>query len=291
MIAIQNVFRYFVVNSTNREYKKYKVNSVHGPLCPNAKGDNKMALLISNEEYKNGLDALYELIPPRVKPLVSFLENKIFPIMKEKSTFLDIGAASGDLTKIIAPCFQSTTVVDEKHIFEYIYNKHGFDYYIGDFMNYNSKKKFDMILCSHVYYHVPIDQLEAFTKKMLSILKPNGILVVALTAPRGANHHLCLSLNKDYIHSEKIINILNKLNVSAEKESSTFKISTNDFQKIYAMCKLFISVDCFANSSDKLTEKQVETISKKINDYVLSTKQDNIYVYLYEEDYLVIRNS
>jgi len=79
--------------------------------------------------------------------------------------------------------------------------------------------------------------------------------------------------------------------VSAEKESSTFKISTNDFQKIYAMCKLFISVDCFANSSDKLTEKQVETISKKINDYVLSTKQDNIYVYLYEEDYLVIRNS
>ena len=63
--------------------------------------------------------------------------------MKGKSDFLDMGSGSSDLTKSIAFYFQSMTVIDEKRIFEKIYEEQGFDYYIGDFMKYNLVKKFD----------------------------------------------------------------------------------------------------------------------------------------------------
>jgi SAM-dependent methyltransferase len=55
---------------------------------------------------------------------------------------------------------------------------------------------FDLIVCSHVLYHMSRPVMTRFVEKLLRFLHPEGgVLVIALMAPRGASHRLHAMFN------------------------------------------------------------------------------------------------
>ena len=114
----------------------------------------------SDEKYKEVIEFQYS--SSRIqRDLVPFIKENLFgPFWKNKrANFLDIGPGSGAQTEELAPLFASTDVIEPNK--DQSENLAGFNARYECFeLAELDKDKYDLILCSHVYYHIPTNLWE-----------------------------------------------------------------------------------------------------------------------------------
>lgn len=113
--------------------------------------------------------------------------------LKDNSAILDIGTGNGEylglaLDRADLPKDVKLTLVEPsedlaaslKGRFEKRFPKDDLKIAVTDLQSFDSDQKFDVILMSHLFYHIPRATWTDELRKALSFLKPEGILIVVL---------------------------------------------------------------------------------------------------------------
>lgn len=165
---------------------------------------------------------------------------KVIEGIKEKGSFLDIGASSGDLTFLIAPHFVSSTVVEPNNAVKSKYENSKIKFINETFQDAVLEEKFDLILCSHVFWLVKKEEQINFVRKMYQHLRPGGKFVNIMMAPIFQAHelHQKFFLNYD-MTTHDILNIHHSLGYVTEVIPVDVEFRTETFDDFFSICKLF----------------------------------------------------
>lgn len=101
---------------------------------------------------------------------------------------LDIGAGNGDTTQRIAPLFEKIVVTETSRAMAWRLRRHGFTCYCADVTTADlPEEPFDIITCLNVLDRCaqPLTLLE----RLHTMLKPDGILVIALVLPYKPSYY------------------------------------------------------------------------------------------------------
>ena len=135
----------------------------------------------NDEKYKEVIEFYDARIQRDIVPFIK--ENLFRPAWKnERHNFLDIGPGSAALTKELAPLFTSTDVIEPNK--DQRKNFTGFNARYACFENAEMERdKYDLILCSHVYYHIPADLWKKvcfYTNLLYTRLTKKNLVVLVL---------------------------------------------------------------------------------------------------------------
>ena len=90
------------------------------------------------------------------RDLFSFIPNHVKE-QKVKTTFLDVGPGAGILTKQLAPTFNQVDVIEPNRV--NAENLKQFNVCHNTLQEANiGADQYDLILCCHVFYHIPIHE-------------------------------------------------------------------------------------------------------------------------------------
>ncbi len=71
------------------------------------------------------------------------------------------------------------------------------------FQKTDLSRKYDLVLCSHMLYHVEVREWPSFIKKLRGLLNPGGLLMINMMAQRGKHHEFCIQFNRNYRSSSQ----------------------------------------------------------------------------------------
>lgn len=141
---------------------------------------------------------------------------------------LDVGCGTGLVSNLFATRYNSNfTAVDFSNSIDYAkdfakkYNINNVNWIKEDFLEFESKKQFDVIICCGVLHHIP--KYEFALEKMKTLLKPNGKLLLALYNPWG-------KILKRFVRLKYHNSILYN-----DQENNPYELSF-DYNKVLSMC-------------------------------------------------------
>jgi len=127
---------------------------------------------IFNQAYSNT-----DLRIRKAETLLSVI-NEVTSNNTKKYKLLDIGASSGHIDNYLSDHFSEVTGIDiDKNAVSFAqqnFHRKNLIFQYGDAMQLNfSDESFDIVVCMHIYEHVPDDQL--MMDEIFRVLKNNGI--------------------------------------------------------------------------------------------------------------------
>jgi 2-polyprenyl-3-methyl-5-hydroxy-6-metoxy-1,4-benzoquinol methylase len=253
----------------------------------------------SSSEYKEALGILADC-SEHITLIADAIKQQIIPKLATRQSMIDVGAGMGILTKHLLAHFDKVTVLDinpevendlRSHKSSHKY-PHKYDVEICDFFKYETDKKYDFVLCSHVMYHFSEAQMKTFIDKLQALVKPGGYCFIALIAPRGKNHDFHIKFNADYVNSHQIIRVLEKDEVKFEKIKAIqpHHLKTKNDYAMRSLLKFFLIENCLTKASSLLQADEVKIIDEIIDAEVNKAKlpDSGEYDFEQEDDYIVI---
>jgi SAM-dependent methyltransferase len=253
---------------------------------------NADQVLVSNfneSEYES-IERVFANNTGHIDHLVDFVYENLLSQDQPKELFLDIGAGPATITHRLSKFFKSTTIIEPNKAFASIYKDTGFITYNENFQDTVIDGQYDLILCSHVLYHVPHNQWALFLKKLTELIRPGGKGLVSMVFPRGKWHALRSSINSDYSNSDKVEKALKEQDIPYEliPVQSVFRVPNyDDFR---ALVRLFTIDDCYLPEIyQALSNSEKELIDHKIENYIATcTQSDGAYEFIDEDVYILI---
>lgn len=249
-------------------------------------------LLVSNfteTEYEK-IERVFTKNTGHITSLVNFVKYKIIPLINSKKSFLDIGSGPATITKPLSQFFETTSVVEPNRAYESLYQENNFTAYIANFQDIALPKNFDVVLCSHVLYHIPQHEWVSYLKKMHQTINAGGKGIVTLVAPRGKWHELRASINPEYSNSGKVEKVLKELNIPYELTAHQSVFKVENYEDFRALAHVFVIDDCYLpHEYSKLSDSEKLIIEQKIEDFITTCRQpDGSYLFVDEDDYIVM---
>jgi SAM-dependent methyltransferase len=139
--------------------------------------------------------------------LINHFRTEIFPTLRKKERFLDIGCGRGNLARPLSADFDQTTVIEMNPIYydEVLEwgkaNGRNINGYNGDWAHVDLDAEVDFALMSHMLYYVdPPSVRPAFIRKAYDLVRPGGMLVIILNAEVCGIRHVYQAFfpQKDY---------------------------------------------------------------------------------------------
>lgn len=169
-----------LANSTARIFSNIKEPSIYGTF---ESSEHYLAtldlLLASTDETKNRYDFFIEHVLPTVS----------------KHAAIDVGLGDGQLTGLISKAFHEMTLVDISDqaiecAAQYVNQRSvKLDKIIGSIVDAHLPvNQFNLAVLSHTLYYIDADLWLDVTRKMLSSLKENGLLVIVLNGGLDKDH-------------------------------------------------------------------------------------------------------
>jgi SAM-dependent methyltransferase len=227
-------------------------------------------------------------------PLIAkAIKTNILPRLANKGSMIDVGAGLGKLTEKLETEFDEITVLDiNSEVRDELTKHEKYEVIISDFFDFQTDKKYDFVLCSHVMYHFNKTEMKSFIDKLQSLVKPGGYCFIALIAPRGRNHNFHIQLNPEYVNSSQIINILEEDNIPFERiEATAHRFITNSRYPMECLLKFLAVENCFAKQSASLGDEVIGKINRVVDEALVEAKvsgSDDNYVFAQEDEYVVI---
>lgn len=227
---------------------------------------------ISHTDNKKGLiPFLYHIVKKRsLKNKLSLINS----LKKNDKSILDIGAGTGDFLSFIQSEFISVKGIEPNQKARELAQEKGIS--LEQDLKDVKGKLFDVITMWHVLEHVP--NLEETIRDVESLLKPNGILIIAVPnfysfdAAYYKNFWAAFDVPRHLWHFSKAS--MNKL---FSDKLSLLKISPMIFDSFY------VSILSEKNKSGKLNLFKAFFVGLRSNMYALSTKEYSSLIYCYQK--------
>ncbi|RDU69950.1 methyltransferase domain-containing protein [Helicobacter cholecystus] len=212
-----------------------------------------------------------------------FLYDFSKSFLKAKQSLLDVGCGSGILGKLAKRDFDvELTMIEKDKYMAFLSQKNVLDSEVicGDFLNYQSEKRFDVLLCNPPFYRCEIIPaknkrlnwarnesfmpLKKFFHKSKCILKPNGILLFCYDAKEA--HRVFFELRSAGFNAE----VARFVHPRAEKEATLVmikaKIQSKSSLKILPPLFTHIGKEQMQNSPEvKRIYSECSTYSLKVH--------------------------
>lgn len=229
-------------------------------------------------------------------------------------SLLDVGAGPGTVAKQLAPYFDSITLLEPNQAqlvgFELsgqtkIIHKTLEAFLKDDDDDNTNTEKYDVVVCSHVLYHMPVSQWPTIVNQLLSLVKPKneeegeggGYVIIVLGAASGQNYDLHCDFIKpdEVITSTPLIHDLktnrNDLKYSVASTENSFY--TSSYEEMYVLVRFFVLEDCFQDKQkfNSLTKEDLQKLEEKIKKHTLNCyrKDDNLYHLTQGDDIIFIQ--
>lgn len=132
----------------------------------------------------------------------SKVKAKLVLKLVEGKNILDVGCASGRLSKSLIDRGYNVTAIDTDYKAVEISKKKGINSFVADISEWQTDQKFDCIILGDVLEHIQDDK-EAI-RKIYNMLNPNGCIVVNVPAYQAlfSKHDLALGHKRRYSNKE-----------------------------------------------------------------------------------------
>jgi len=225
----------------------------------------------------------------------------IFPNLKGRHQFLDIGAGDGNLTFRFMKDFSHTTVIEPIAEVGNSFKDKKITFINNNFQDADLTAKYDFILCSHVFWLVERADQMNFMKKMYSLLSPGGKMAIIMVSPVGQSYDFFNRFFFNYdTTTHDIIGDLHVLDLPCSVVPVKYYFGSKVFGDFFNVCKLF-TVESWLHPNkkssqeklkreisdiDKYTEQKINEIEAFIRKNCL--KSDGRYEMLEETDIIVV---
>lgn len=188
----------------------------------------------------------------------------VIAALPSRSNFLDVGAGDGDLTFRISSRFARTVVVEPNAEVRANFESRGAEFINGYFEEADlGDSRFDLILCSQVFWLVKREQQAAFIQKMYEHLAPGGKLVIIMVSPLGQSHDFYEKFFYGYnTTTHSVLGDLHIMGLTAHVIPISFEFGTDNFEDFYSILRLF-SVESWlhpVNVSDERIREDIGDI-------------------------------
>lgn len=238
-------------------------------------------------EYKEAIKVLTNT-SKHIVLITEIIKHTILPKLTGPRSLLDVGAGSGRMAKRLLNEFNEVSAIEVNPKLKFAYRNSKIKLYNCDFMEMEFANRFDLIICSHVLYHLPKRQMLLFIKKLLALLSPRGYCLIAMMAPRGQNHTFHQLINVNYINSKAIMAILNKCALNYELIQVHNSFHTKKANVMRKLLQFFAVEDCHTANVTSLSQEALAKINGLIEQQLLKCHQGKQYELQQEEDYFII---
>jgi len=245
-------------------YKKHYRNLYTGKIASEQVKDVFKSQLVTGNKY-------YEYIKNEV-PEISNFKN-----------VLEIGCSSGGILKVFQDKGHKVTGVDQDEKYADYGRSLGVEILNGDITKIEENRKFDLIILSHVLEH--FTDIEKDLKSILSLLKNNGLLFIAVPGLKNKTYYVGNRANFHYwsqgVHiwwfsKDTLINLLVKFQIniisvneqimflgakSIKKHNYKFQ---NSFNSNYKFIKIIYKLKYLNEIKQKLRLNKLNFFLRKI---------------------------
>lgn len=184
--------------------------------------------------------------------------NKELRTRKKMECMLDIGAADADLSQKIMHNFKTVYAIDilpeNKNFFNFL----GIKGKICDWKKFTTKKKFDFILASHIFYYFKKEDYLNECDKMIKLLKPNGVCCIIINDNKRGRYAKLLNKFYPFFHENKIpfyklnklTNILKRNQINYREKVIKTEFSIQNKTHFISLCQFFLSKKIPKNSKE-----------------------------------------
>ncbi|MEU6201819.1 class I SAM-dependent methyltransferase [Streptomyces sp. NPDC047061] len=248
-----------------------------------------MSITLSQEEYATAW-RLITTTSSHGRNLETVLVDRVLPKLGDGPTLLDVGAGSGTVAQRLARHFAALTLVEQNpaqiEAGRAALTASGARVFLGGFDEFDTDEKFDVVLCSHVLYHVPRERWSAFLDRLLGFVRPGGVCVVLLVggptdgrgavlpcepgrpapAPPSTTHYtLRRDFTSDAVDTEMFVKELATRHEPYEVVSTVNRWTAATPDEMHAICRFVVYEDCFtAAELAALSEEELRLVDERI---------------------------
>ncbi|WP_158006807.1 class I SAM-dependent methyltransferase [Piscirickettsia litoralis] len=219
-------------------------------------------------------------------------KKSIYNQLITKNNFLDIGAGPGKPLLALSPLFKSTLAIEPKQNYYDQLVKKGVNVIQSNFQDTLLKRKFDLVLCCHMLYHVPIKEWPCFLEKLIHSIAADGIAIIIIGANRGKHAELCSSVNPNYQNSGPLKLYLDEKGCKYQTTQSYGNYTTDNFDDMYTICRFSVLEDALNHDQYSAMSKEEKLkLDSLIADYVTTLKNPfyNAYMLQIDLDFIIIK--
>jgi 2-polyprenyl-3-methyl-5-hydroxy-6-metoxy-1,4-benzoquinol methylase len=218
------------------------------------------------------------------------VQERLLPRLPERPSLLDVGAGPGRLAQLLSPWFGSLTLLEPNREQIATLELEGARILHETLESYHSSERYDVVLCSHVLYHVPVAEWGGFIDRLLSFVRPGGYCVIALTAERGQSYQLQSDFKASSISSSKVIQQLREKRLPHEVVAKMNGYSATSFEEMYTLCRFLVLENCYsAEELAAVSEDEVRQLDDRIRMHAERYRgADGVYRLEQQEDVIII---
>ncbi|MCY1022463.1 class I SAM-dependent methyltransferase [Pyxidicoccus sp. MSG2] len=248
-----------------------------------------MGITMSPQDYATAFRVLAATArhPENIGQVV---EQRILPQLPKQPSLLDVGAGSGKVAERLAPHFDLLTLLEPNRDQIAGFNHGKAKILLEPFERYQSSEQFELVLCSHVLYHVPLSDWGGFIDRLLSFVRPGGYCLIVMAAARGPTYELCRDFSDTLLFGEHLVATVKQKGLPHEVIPTMSGFFTKTFEEMYTLCRFFVLEGCFtAAQLAALSEDEVRGLDEKIRVHAERCRgPDGMYRLEQDEDLIII---
>lgn len=192
-------------------------------------------------------------------------EERILPRLPPRPSLLDVGAGPGTVTRRLAPRFGAVTLLEPNRAQLGAFQLEGARIVHTTLEGYDSPERYDVVLCSHVMYHVPLADWGSFVDRLLARVKPGGFCVIVLGAARGQNYELHRDFTRTVISSAQLLDTLEQKRLPHDVVPTENDFRAATLEEMLTLCRFFVLEDCLtAEKLAALSADETRQLEEKI---------------------------
>ncbi|MGE6763385.1 class I SAM-dependent methyltransferase [Corallococcus interemptor] len=219
--------------------------------------------------------------------------ERLSPTLSERPTLLDVGAGAGKVSEQLAPLFTSLTLL-EPHPEQ----SAGFHHAKAKVLpvsleQYASQDRYDLVICCHVLYHVPVSEWGGFIDRLRGFVRPGGTCLIVMAAARGPTHAMCREFSDTLYFSEHVAGELRRKSLPHESIPTMSGFAAKTFEEMYTLCRFLVLEGCFtAAQLAALSPEEARTLDARIRAHAeRCLRPDGTYHLDQDEDVILVPSS
>ncbi|MBN8232715.1 class I SAM-dependent methyltransferase [Corallococcus macrosporus] len=248
-----------------------------------------MGITMSPQDYATAFRILAASArhPENIHQIVT---ERLLPKLSAHPNLLDVGAGAGTVAERLAPLFDSLTLLEPNPAQSARFHHEKAKVLPLSLDGYDSKDRYDLVVCSHVMYHVPVSEWGGFIDRLLGFVRPGGTCLMVMAAARGPTHAMCREFSDTLYFSEHIVAEVQRKGLPHEVLATMSGFAANTFEEMETLCRFLVLEGCFtAEQLAALSPDDWRRLDARIRAHAERCRQpDGTYRLEQDEDVILI---